>query len=144
MGEVDAQFQCPIPNQVMTELSQRTDIRVLDHGPGSLDQLIATVPFYRPVVMAAGALRGLHADTAQVGVLNVMVTHERVASETVAEIVSAMATGAGELASLNPLYAGLKSLYEPLRTVGRAAYEIGGVRLHPGAVEAFRGVGLLT
>ena len=86
-GEADAQFQCPIPNQVMTDLSRRTDIRVLDHGPGSLDRLIAAVPFYRPVMMAAGALPGLHADTTQAGVLNVLVTHERVARETVAEIV---------------------------------------------------------
>lgn len=143
-GEVDAQFQCPIPNQVMTDLSQRADIRVLDHGPGNLDRLIAAVPFYRPVVMASGTLRGLHADTAQVGVLNVLVTHERVARKMVTEIVSAMAAGASELARLNPLYAGLKTLYEPLRTIGRAAYEIGGVRLHSGAVKAYRDLGLLT
>ncbi len=143
-GEVDAQFQCPIPNQVMTDLSERADIRVLGHDPGRLDRLIAAIPFYRPVVMAAGAVRGLDVETAQVGVLNVLVTHERVARESVAAIISAMAVGARELASLNPLYAGLGALYEPLRTVGQGAYEIGGVRLHPGAVEAYRDAGLLN
>ena len=142
-GEVDAQFQCPIPNQVMTDLSQRADIRVLGHDPGQLDRLIAAIPFYRPVVMAAGALRGLDAETAQVGVLNVLVTHERVALETVAAIVSAMAAGADELARINPLYAGLGALYEPLRTAGQAAYEIAGVRLHHGAVKAYQDAGLL-
>lgn len=142
-GDVDAQFQCPIPNQVMTDLSQRAEIRVLGHDPVQLG-LIASVPFYRPVVMAAGSLRNLEAETAQVGVLNVLVTHERVARETVAAIVSAMVAGAGDLARLNPLYAGLGALYEPLRTVGQPAYEIGGVRLHPGATEAYRKSGLLT
>jgi len=143
-GEVDAQFQCPIPNQVMTDLSERTDIRVLGHDPGQLDRLIAEIPFYRPVVMAARAVRGLDVETAQVGVLNVLVTHERVARESVAAMVSAMIAGAGELLSLNPLYAGLDALYEPLRTAGQAACEIGGVELHPGAVEAYRHAGLLN
>jgi TRAP transporter TAXI family solute receptor len=143
-GEVDAQFQCPIPNQVMTDLSRRADIRVLGHDPGQLDRLIGAIPFYRPVVMSAGAFRGLYAETTQVGVLNVLVTHERVPRETVGAIVSAMVTGAGELARLNPLYRGLDNLLEKLRTDGRAAYEIGGVPLHPGAAEAYRNAGLLN
>ena len=142
-GEIDAQFQCPIPNQVMTDLSRRADVRVLDHDPGQLDRLIGAVPFYRPVVMHAGAFRGLDADTAQVGVLNVLVTHERVDRDTVASIVSAMVDGADDLARLNPLYNGLAGLYEDLRAEGRAAYEIGGVPLHPGAVDAYRRAELL-
>ena len=34
-GDVDAQFQCPIPNQVMTDLSERAEIRVLASPPSS-------------------------------------------------------------------------------------------------------------
>jgi len=143
-GDIDAQFQCPIPNQVMTDLSRRADIRVLGHDPGQLDRLIGAIPFYRPVVMSAGAFRGLDAETTQVGVLNVLVTHERVPRDMVTAIVSAMVAGAGELAHLNPLYRGLDTLHEKLRTDGRAAYEIGGVPLHPGAVEAYRDAGLLN
>src|SRR5207237_2555255 len=30
-GEVDAQFQCPIPNKVMAELAARVDLRVLSY-----------------------------------------------------------------------------------------------------------------
>ncbi len=143
-GEIDAQFQCPIPNQVMTDLSERADIRVLRHDPAALDRLIETVPFYRRVVMAKGALRGIEAEIDQVGVLNVLVTHERVAPKTVGRVVAAMVAGAAELARINPLYVGLDALYEPLRTLGAAALEIGGVRLHPGAVEAYRDAGLLA
>ncbi len=143
-GEVDAQFQCPIPNRVMTDLVRRADIRVLGHDPAGLDRLIEAVPFYRRVVMARGALRGIEADSAQVGVLNVLATHERVAPETVSAVVSAMVAGAGDLARLNPLYIGLDGLYDKLRSLGETALEIGGVGLHPGAAEAYRETGLLA
>ena len=143
-GEVDAQFQCPVPNQVMTDLCQRAKIRILDHTPEHLNRLIAAVPYYRPVVISAGTLRGLHTDTAQVGVLNVLVPHERVTNDMVTKIVSAMASGASELARLNPLYIGLEALYAPLRTIGRQAYEFGGVQMHSGAVQAYRDVGLFN
>ena len=109
-GDVDAQFQCPIPNRVMADLGERADIRVLRHHPGGLDRLLGAVPYYRRVTMAKGALRGIEADVDQVGVLNVLATHARVAPETVAAVVSTMVTGAAELARLNPLYAGLDGL----------------------------------
>src|SRR5262245_19114570 len=32
-GEVDAQFQCPIPNRVMTELAARVDLLVVAYAP---------------------------------------------------------------------------------------------------------------
>ena len=38
-GEVDVQFQCPIPNKVMTALSESADIRVLPYAPGQLETL---------------------------------------------------------------------------------------------------------
>jgi TRAP transporter TAXI family solute receptor len=143
-GDIDAQFQCPIPNRVMTELDERAEIRVLRHDPRQLDRLIGSVSFYRRMVMPTGALRGLEADSAQVGVLNVLATHERVAPATVRSVVAAMVAGAAELARLNPLHAGLEELYEPLRTLGEAAFEVGGVGLHPGAIEAYREAGLLA
>ena len=39
-GEIDVQWQCPIPNPVMTELANSTEVRVLEYGPGQLDGLI--------------------------------------------------------------------------------------------------------
>jgi len=38
----------------------------------------------------------------------------------------------------------MEELFEPLRSQGRAALEFGGVPLHPGALRAYREVGLLT
>ena len=44
---------------------------------------------------------------------------------------------------MNPLFKGLKDLFEPLRTRGAAAFEFGGVPLHPGAIRAYREVRLV-
>src|SRR3954453_23981780 len=54
-GEVDAQFQCPIPNKVMTELSERIAVRVLPYAAGGLEALMKAVTYYRPVTMPQGA-----------------------------------------------------------------------------------------
>ena len=143
-GDIDAQFQCPIPNAVMTELAQRIALRVLPYQPGELEAVMNAVPYYRRTVMRAGAIRGLEAEVAQIAVLNVLVTHERVAEAIVHEAVEAIARSCAELGRLNPLFAGMEELFEPLRSQGRAALEFGGVPLHPGALRAYREIGLLT
>jgi uncharacterized protein len=109
-GTADAQLQCPIPNRVMTELSERAAIRVLPYAPGQLERLLAAVPYYRAVMMRQGALRGLTEDVAQAGVLNVLVAHARLPDRLVQRVARAIADGADELAALNPLFAGLGAL----------------------------------
>ena len=44
---------------------------------------------------------------------------------------------------MNPLFKGLKDLFEPLRSKGAAALEFGGVPLHPGAIRAYKEAGWL-
>ncbi len=143
-GDIDVQFQCPIPNAVMTELADTADIRVLDYGPGQLDRLIGAVPFYRPAQVRAGALRGHDRDSPQIGVLNVIATHARTPDAIVGALAGLMASHHEELAVLNPLFVGLGALFAPLRSQGAAGLEIDGVALHPGAVEAYRRCGLIT
>jgi TRAP transporter TAXI family solute receptor len=143
-GEVDVQFQCPIPNKVMTSLSERTNVRVLPYGPGQLEAVIKAVSYYRPTVMRRGAFRGLDADVAQPAVVNVLATHARAPEATVREAVAAIVSHADELGRLNPLFAGLGELFQPLRSEGASALEFGGVPLHPGAARAFRDAGLLA
>jgi TRAP transporter TAXI family solute receptor len=142
-GEVDAQFQCPIPNKVMSELAARVDLRVLAYAPGELDAVIDAVPYYRRTVMRQGAIRGLAADVAQPAVINVLVTHPGVADAAVRAAVGAIVADSAELARLNPLFVGLADLFEPLRSQGAAALAFGGVALHPGALAAYRDAGLL-
>jgi uncharacterized protein len=142
-GAIDAQFHPPIPNKVLTDLSGRADIRVVPFAPGQLDKVIAQVPFYRAVTVEKNAFRGVVDDVAQVGVVNVLVTHEQVAENVVHDMAKAIAANLDELPRLNPLFKGLKNLFEPLRTHGAAAFEFGGVPLHPGALHAYRESGWL-
>jgi uncharacterized protein len=142
-GEVDAQFQCPIPNKVMTELAARVGLRVVGYAEGELERVLAAVRYYRRTVMRAGAIRGLDADTPQLAVVNVLVTHPRVAEAIVHDAVKAIVAGADELPRRNPLFAGMAELLAPLATNGAKALEFGGVPLHPGALRAYREAGLL-
>lgn len=142
-GEVDAQFQCPIPNKVMTELAERVAVRVLPYAAGDLERLMRAVSFYRPVLMRRGAVRGLDQDVPQPAVVNILATHARMPEATVREAVAAILAGAEELGRRNPLFSGLGELFEPLRTQGPAALAFGGVALHSGALAAYREAGLL-
>ena len=143
-GNIDAQFQPPIPNRVMTDLSLRADVRVVPYAPGQLPRIVGEVPFYRGVVMEKGVFRGVVEDIAQLGVVNVLVTHARIPESIVYDMAKAIADNLDTLPNMNPLFKGLKSLFEPLRIQGRPAFEFGGVPLHPGAVRAYREAGWLN
>lgn len=142
-GAIDVQFHPPIPNAVLTDLSRRADIRVVPFAPGQLEKVLAQVPFYRPVVMEKNVFRGVVENVTQVGVINVLVTHERIADNVVHDMTKAIADNLDRLPEMNPLFKGLRNLFEPLRTRGAAAFEFGGVALHPGAVKAYREGGWL-
>jgi hypothetical protein len=142
-GEADAQLQCPIPNTVMTALAARVLLRVLPYAAADLDAVLRAVPFYRRTVMRKGAIRGLEADVAQAAVVNVLVTHGRLAEDKVKDVDAAIFAARGELPRLNALFDGIGDLFSPLRSEGARALEFGGVTLHSGAIAAYRAVGLL-
>ena len=142
-GAIDVQFHPPIPNTVLTDLSRRANIRVIPFAPGQMDKILARVPFYRPVVMEKNVFRGVVEAVTQVGVINVIVTHERIPESVVYDMSGAISGNLDELPRMNPLFKGLKDLFEPLRTKGASAFEFGGVALHPGAAKAYRELGWL-
>lgn len=142
-GAIDVQFHPPIPNKVLTDLSERGDIRVVPFGAGQLEKVLAQVPFYRPAVMEKNVFRGVVDDVTQVGVINVIVTHERIADSVVYDMAKTIAGNLDGLPQMNPLFKRLKDLFEPLRLQGASAFEFGGVALHPGAVKAYREAGWL-
>jgi TRAP transporter TAXI family solute receptor len=143
-GKIDAQFQPPIPNRVMTDLSLRADVRVIPYAPGQLPRVIGEVPFYRSVIIEKDAFRGVVEDIAQLGVVNVLVTHARTPESIVHDMARTIADDLDNLPIMNRLFTGLKNLFEPLRIQGRTAFEFGGVPLHPGAVRAYREAGWLS
>jgi len=142
-GSIDAQFQPPIPNRVMTELSQRADVRLIPYAQGQIEKILTAVPFYRRVKMEKGIFRGVTEDISQVGVVNVLVTHERIPEPVVYDMAAIIADNLDTLPQMNPLFKGIKDLFEPLRTQGAAAFGFGGVALHPGAARAYRDAGWL-
>ena len=142
-GQIDAQFQPPVPNRVMTDLSQRADVRIVPYAAGQMEKILAEVPFYRSVKMEKGVFRGAVEEVPQIAVVNVLVTHERVPQPIVHDMAEAIAGNLDMLPQMNPLFRGLKDLFEPLRTKGTAAFEFDGVPLHPGAIQAHREAGWL-
>jgi len=139
-GAIDVQFHPPIPNKVLTDLSQRA---VVPFAQQQIDKILAQVPFYLPVVMEKNVFRGVVENVTQVGVINVIVTHERIAENLVYDMAKTIAENRDALPQMNPLFKGLKDLFEPLRTKGASAFEFGGVALHSGAVKAYREKGWL-
>jgi hypothetical protein len=127
----------------LTDLSQRADVRVVPFAQGQMDKILEQVPFYRPVVMEKNVFRGVVEDVTQVGVINVIVTHERIAETVVYDMAKTIAGNLETLPQMNPLFKGLKDLFEPLRTKGASTFEFGGVALHPGALKAYRETGWL-
>src|SRR4030095_1121268 len=143
-GAIDVQFHPPIPNTVLTDLSRRADVRVVPYAPEQMEKILSSVPFYRPVTVAKNAFRGVVEDITQVGVINVIVTHERVPDNVVHDMAKAIADNLVRLPEMNPLFKGLRDFFEPLRSKSAAAFEFGGVALHPGAVRAYREAGWLS
>ena len=142
-GLVDAQLQCPIPNEVMTALDRDADIRVVPYAPEDLATVLRECPIYQKTIMRKGALRGLTEDIAQPAVVNLLVTHARAEAEMVRQVASIIQQHADELVSLNALYTGLPDLFLPMKTDGQGALEFEGVPLHEGAVRAYRDAHLI-
>ncbi len=143
-GEVDAQWRAPAPNASMTDLANRLDVRVLEYGPGRLESILSKVEFYREATIPADAFQGTGLDAPQVGVLNVIVTHAKVPENLVYEVTATMAANTRALGHVLPLYEGLGALFDELKTKGRAALELDGVPLHPGALRALREAELIS
>ena len=143
-GDIDAQWQCPYPNPVMKDTSDRMDVRVLHFESEDLSKVLREVDFYRHSVMPAGFFRGIEQDTEQLAVVNIVAAHERTDFEIVRKFVATMLSNLDELAEINQLFKGLGDLYEPLRSVGQAALEYGGAPMHPGAVQAYKDAGYLS
>jgi TRAP-type uncharacterized transport system substrate-binding protein len=105
---------------------------------GHVAQVHRSAPYRDPVLH-----RGVVEDVAQPAVINVLVTHERISEATVHHMAKTITENLDTLPQMNPLFKGLKDLFAPLRTKGAAAFEFGGVPLHPGALRAYREAGWL-
>lgn len=142
-GDVDAIWQIPVPNGIVTGLTAKQPMRILDYGPGQLETVLTDHPLYRHAIVEAGAFPGQERDTAQIGVLNVCVTHASASEELIYEFVSALVRETGMLGTLHHVYGKLGALIGEIRTEGIGVFEPGGVAMHPGALRAYKDAGLL-
>lgn len=143
-GTIDAQFQVPIPNQHIIELTESVDVRVVPFSDDQLEAILDQVPFYRRCTIAKGAFRGHETDVVTTGVVNVLATGTNTDEADVHRVASALIEAHGELARRNPLFISLTELFEDARSQGAAVLAPGGVPLHPGAVRAFIEAGYLS
>jgi TRAP transporter TAXI family solute receptor len=142
-GQIDAQYQCPVPNQIMTELSERIPVRVLAFEPAQYETALKAIPQDRPTVMRKGAIRGLDQDVPQLGVFNLLMAHTSADEAMVQSVTQAIVDHASELASLLALFSGLRELLETMRSERCAGLQFDGVTLHPGAARVFSAAGYL-
>jgi TRAP transporter TAXI family solute receptor len=137
-GQVDVLFQPPVPNRMMTELSERADLRVVTYAPGQIERILSQVTYYRPMTLEKDVFRGVNEDMPQLAVVNVLVSHERVPQPAVHDMAKTIVENLETLPRMNLLFRGLRNLFEPLRVDGAPAFEFGGVPLHPGAARAYK------
>jgi TRAP transporter TAXI family solute receptor len=142
-GEVDAQYQRPIPNRVMTELSKQCEVRVLRYDKTQIEAALRAIPYDRLTLMNKGSIRGLDEDIPQLGVLNLLVAHARTDERTVQLVAQAVITHAIALGALVPLFDGLPALLDMIRCERFVSLEFDDVRLHPGAARAYADAGFL-
>jgi len=142
-GQVDAQYQCPPPNKVMTELSDRVPVRVLSYAPEQLQAALRAIPYDRAVIMRKGIFRGVDRDLPQLGVVNLLVTHARIGQAVVRDLVAAVLDHADELKSLLPLFHDFPQLLATMRHERCAILEFDDVKIHPGAAALYAQRGYL-
>lgn len=108
-----------------------------------LAKIVSAASFYRKIAIEKNAFRGVSEDSSQVGVVNVIVARENVSQDAVHAMVAVIASNLDALPKLNRLFLSLKPLFAELRARGVTAFEFAGVRLHPGALRAYRDQGWL-
>ena len=143
-GDVDVMWQVPVPNHLMTGIEKRLAVRVVEYNPGQLSSILQAVPLYRHAIIEKDLIKGLKSDTEQIGVLNVIITHADVATETVFQFVSAYVKAADQLGTKLEVFRKLTSLIGEIEGRGPQVFEPGGVQFHPGAWAAYKEAGLLT
>ena len=141
-GEVDVQFQCPIPNAVMTDLSQRARVKVVPYREEQIEQVLSKVFFYRRVVMRRGVFRGVDEDIPQFAVLNVLVTHERVDEDLVYALVSTLVRKHRESGAAQPLVRGTRRSVRTASDRRARGFGVGWSAAAPRRSEGVPGCGL--
>ncbi|MDX1484726.1 MAG: TAXI family TRAP transporter solute-binding subunit [Alphaproteobacteria bacterium] len=143
-GEVDAQFQAPIPSTHFNELCARTPIKVLKYAASEIEAACDAFPFYSHATVPGEFVPGQDVDLPAIGVLNVIVAATAADPGFVETLTAAYIRRARDLEGMNPLFRGLEQLLAAARVRGKAALAPGDAPLHAAAAKAFRQAELLA
>ena len=143
-GDIDAQFQAPIPSTHFTKLCALTPIKVLAYADAELEAACDTIPFYSPALVPAQYVPGQAKDIKAIGVLNVIVTATGGDDQFTKNLVAAYIRRAGDLPDKNPLFTGLPDILARVRDEGVDALAPGDAPFHGAGAEAFSEAGLLA
>lgn len=140
-GKADAQLQCCLPNPSMTELSELSNVRVVDMSH-SLKTIVTKAPIYDESMLPKGAFKGLNHAVPAIGDLNGWMASSKLDDHTAYLIAKTIIDNVNKLAKKMPQFESIKALFAKAKTEGVKALEIG-APLHPGAIKAFREAGIL-
>jgi hypothetical protein len=143
-GEVDAQFEPPIPNPHFDALAKQMPIKVLTPSAEERKAVLDRIPLYGEVVVPSGAFPGHERDTMEIAVINVIAVHAQEQEELVFRLTRSIIEGAGELARRNALFQGLDRLLTVVGGKLMPVLDLLGAPPHPGALRAFRAARLVS
>lgn len=90
-GTIDAFFcTAGAPVQTITDLADRTPIRLLSLEPHQVERLLTTSPSYLPTTVPAHTYAGQESDAATVGVRAVLVANDNLSTDAVYQYLSAI------------------------------------------------------
>jgi hypothetical protein len=143
-GEIDAQFQPPIPNPNFDSLAGQMPLKILTPSAEERRIVLDRMPLYGEVVIPEGAFPGHDRDSTEIAVINIIAVHGLEREDMVFRLTRSIIEGADDLARRNALFGGLDAL---LKFAGHKLIpmlELLGAPLHPGSAHAFRAAGYIA
>lgn len=90
--DIGAQLQCPMSNETVTWLASSVLLHATPWANGDLDHLLQKNRDYRETAIRRTEIRGIHEDSCQSAVTNLLVTHRRVDATLVRNVAAAVET----------------------------------------------------
>jgi TRAP transporter TAXI family solute receptor len=141
-GKAAAQLQCCLPNAGFTELTELAKARVIPMTRAELDKVASTSGVYTTGVLPKGSFKGHNEDTPSLVILNGFMAMRSLDDETAYLVAKTFIENIDAITEKSPQYASVKQLFDEAKTKGEKVLEMG-APLHPGALRAYKEVGIL-
>lgn len=123
------------PAAAIKEATTTCDVKLISVTGAPIDKLVADNPFYRVATIPGGMYAGTDGDTTTFGVGATFVTSANVPDDVAYVVAKAVLSNIDDFRGLHPAFANLKA--EEMIKDGLSA------PLHPGAVKAYKELGLM-